>query len=111
MKFFGNPKDEKNKQIVLFVCMQNAGRSQIAEAFFRKYAPCNYEAISTGTEPAGNLNPLAVEAMNEVGLDISKQRPKIMTEDMIRQSSARISMPWLLLFLWRLLLRLCIPKD
>jgi arsenate reductase (thioredoxin) len=66
-KFFGSSKDEKNKKSVLFVCVQNAGRSQIAEAFFREYAPDNYEALSAGTEPAGNLNPLAIEAMKEVG--------------------------------------------
>ena len=81
MKFFGISKDET----VLFVCVQNAGRSQIAEAFFRKYAPNNYEALSAGTEPAGNLNPLAIEAMKEVGIDISRQRPKIITEDIIKQ--------------------------
>ena len=92
MKFFGSSKDEKSKKTVLFVCVQNAGRSQIAEAFFRKYAPNNYEALSAGTEPVGNLNPLAIEAMKEVGIDISKQRPKIITEDMIRQSTARINM-------------------
>lgn len=92
MKFFGKPKDEKNKKIVLFVCVQNAGRSQIAEAYFRKDAPDNYEAISAGTEPVGNLNPLAIEVMREVGIDISKQKPKIITEDMIRQSIARVNM-------------------
>ena len=92
LKFFGRSKDEKNKKTVLFVCVQNAGRSQIAEAFFRKYAPDNYEALSAGTEPAGNLNPLAIEAMKEVGVDISKQRPKIITEDMIRKSTARVNM-------------------
>jgi arsenate reductase len=59
LKFFGgSSKDEKNKKTVLFVCVQNAGRSQIAEAFFRKYATNNYEALSTGTEPVGNINPL-----------------------------------------------------
>ena len=92
MKFFGSSKDQKNKRTVLFVCVQNAGRSQIAEAFFRKYAPNNYEALSAGTEPGGNLNPLAIQAMKEVGIDISKQRPKIITEDMIKQSSVRINM-------------------
>ena len=92
LKFFGSSKDEKNKKSVLFVCVQNAGRSQIAEAFFRKYAPDNYEALSAGTVPAGNLNPLAIEAMKEVGVDISKQRPKIITEDMIRKSTARVNM-------------------
>jgi protein-tyrosine-phosphatase len=49
LKFFGSSKDEKNKKTVLFVCVQNAGRSQIDEAFFRKYAPNNYEALSAGT--------------------------------------------------------------
>lgn len=92
LKFFGSSKDKKNKKSVLFVCVQNAGRSQIAEAFFREYAPENYEALSAGIEPAGNLNPLAIEAMKEVGVDISKQRPKIITEDMIRKSTARVNM-------------------
>jgi arsenate reductase (thioredoxin) len=92
VKFFGgSSKDEKNKKTVLFVCVQNAGRSQIAEAFFRKYAPNNYEALSAGIEPVGNINPLAIEAMKEVGIDISKRRPKIITEDMIRQSTARVN--------------------
>ena len=92
MRFFGSSKEQNNKKTVLFVCVQNAARSQIAEAFFRKYAPINYDALSAGTEPVGNLNPLAIEAMKEVGIDISKQRPKIMTEDMIRQSTARVNM-------------------
>jgi arsenate reductase (thioredoxin) len=92
LKFFGSSKDKKNKKSVLFVCVQNAGRSQIAEAFFREYAPDNYEALSAGTEPAGNLNPLAIEAMKEIGVDISNHRPKIITEDMIKQSTARVNM-------------------
>jgi len=92
LRFFGSSKEQNNKKTVLFVCVQNAARSQIAEAFFRKYAPINYDALSAGTEPVGNLNPLAIEAMKEVGIDISKQRPKIMTEDMIRQSTARVNM-------------------
>jgi arsenate reductase (thioredoxin) len=92
LRFFGSSKDEKNKKSVLFVCVQNAGRSQIAEAFFREYAPDNYEALSAGTEPAGNLNPLAIEAMKEIGVDISNHRPKIITEDMIKQSTARVNM-------------------
>jgi arsenate reductase len=92
LRFFGTSKEQKNKKTVFFVCVQNAGRSQIAEAFFRKYAPINYEALSAGTEPVGNLNPLAIEAMKEVGIDITRQRPKIITEDMIRQSTARVNM-------------------
>jgi protein-tyrosine-phosphatase len=92
LKFFGGSKDEKNKKTVLFVCVQNAGRSQMAEGFFRKYAPRNYEPVSAGTTPASTVNPLAIEVMKEVAIDISKQRPKIITEDMIRQSAARINM-------------------
>jgi protein-tyrosine-phosphatase len=92
LKFFGGSKDEKNKKTVLFVCVQNAGRSQMAEGFFRKYAPRNYEPISAGTTPASTVNPLAIEVMKEVGIDISKERPKIITEDMIRQSTVRVNM-------------------
>ena len=93
MKFIGRSKDsDQTKQIVLFVCVENAGRSQMAEGFFRKYAPESYEPISAGTKPASNINPLAIEVMKEVGIDITKQRPKIITEDMIRQSSVRINM-------------------
>jgi arsenate reductase len=92
LRFFGSSKEQNNKKTVLFVCVQNAARSQIAEAFFRKYAPINYEALSAGTEPVGNLNLLAIEAMKEVGIDISNQRPKIITEDMVRQSTARVNM-------------------
>jgi arsenate reductase len=87
MKFFGKSKDSgQSKQIVLFVCVENA------EGFFRKYAPENHEPISAGTKPVSNTNPLAIEVMKEVDIDISKQRPKIITEDMIRQSSVRINM-------------------
>jgi protein-tyrosine-phosphatase len=92
LKFFGGSKDEKNKKTVLFVCVQNAGRSQMAEGFFRKYAPRNYEPVSAGTTPASTVNPLAIEVMKEVGIDISKERPKIITEDMIRQSTVRVNM-------------------
>ena len=93
MKFFGKLKDSgQSKQIVLFVCIENAGRSQMAEGFFRKYAPESYEPISAGTKPVSNINPLAIEVMKEVDIDITKQRPKIITEDMIRQSSVRINM-------------------
>jgi arsenate reductase len=92
LRFFGSSKEQNNKKTLLFVCVQNAARSQIAEAFFRKYAPISYEALSAGTEPVGNLNLLAIEAMKEVGIDISNQRPKIITEDMVRQSTDRINM-------------------
>ena len=93
MKFFDKSKSiDQSKQIVLFVCVENAGRSQMAEGFFRKYAPKGYELSSAGTKPVSDINPLAIEVMKEMGIDISKQRPKIITEDMIRQSSIRVNM-------------------
>jgi len=95
LKFFGRSKEnsgDKNKKAVLFVCLENAGRSQMAEGFFRRYAPKNHEPLSAGTSPTSVVNPLAMEVMREVGIDISKQRPKIITEDMIRQSTHRVNM-------------------
>lgn len=88
MKFF---KREPAKSI-LFVCVENAGRSQMAEGFFNKYAPKGYEAISAGTKPVSELNPIAVEVMREAGIDISNQKSKELTEDMIRNSSNIVNM-------------------
>ena len=64
----------------------------MAEGFFRKYSPDGYEPLSAGTIPANNINPVAIEVMREVGIDISKQRSKILTEDMIRKSTLRVNM-------------------
>lgn len=89
MKFFGKAKDEKK---ILFACLENAGRSQIAEGFFRKYAPKGWVPISAGTRPAPEINPLAVQAMKEVGIDISKQRPKELSEELIRAAFLKVSM-------------------
>lgn len=74
------------------MCVENAGRSQMAEGFFNKYAPPGYRAISAGTKPVAQINPIAAQAMIEVGLDISKQRSKIITDDMIRNSVKAINM-------------------
>lgn len=88
MKFF---KKEPEKAI-LFVCVENAGRSQMAEAFFRKYAPSLYKGISAGTKPVSQINPLAVEVMKEVGIDISNQKSKDITEDMMGNSAYIVNM-------------------
>ncbi len=77
---------------ILFVCVENAGRSQMAEGFFRKYAPKGFVAVSAGTRPAGEINPLAVQAMKEAGIDISRQKSKIITDDMIRGSAKAVNM-------------------
>jgi arsenate reductase (thioredoxin) len=88
MKFF---KRECAKSI-LFVCVENAGRSQMAEGFFNKYAPREYEAISAGTRPVSQINPVAIQVMGEVSIDISKQKSKEITDDMIRNSSKIVNM-------------------
>ena len=93
MKFsFGKRDHDKSAKTVLFVCVQNAGRSQMAEGFFRKYAPKDYETISAGTVPISQINPIAVEVMKEVGIDISNQKPKDLTEDMMRNSTTIVNM-------------------
>ncbi len=77
---------------ILFVCVENAGRSQIAEGFFRKYVTSNYQPVSAGTQPVSEINPLAIEVMKEVGIDISKQTPKMISEAMMNQSTKIVNM-------------------
>jgi protein-tyrosine-phosphatase len=79
-------KEENSDKIVLFECVENEGRSQMAEGFFRKYAPRGYVTLSAGTKPSGEINPLAIEVMKEVEIDISNQKSKEITEDMMRDS-------------------------
>jgi arsenate reductase (thioredoxin) len=64
----------------------------MAEGFFKKYAPKGYRAASAGTKPSGEINPLAVQAMKEVGIDVSAQKSKIITDDMIRNSVRAVNM-------------------
>ncbi len=82
----------KGVKTILFVCVENAGRSQMAEGFFSKYAPPGYKALSAGTKPAGKINPFAIQVMNEAGIDISKQKSKIVTDEMIRNSLKSVNM-------------------
>ena len=91
---FGNLKT-KEKEIgktVLFVCVHNAGRSQMAEGFFRKYAPKGYATLSAGTKPVPEINPLAIQVIKEVGIDISNHRSKDLTEDMLRNATTVVNM-------------------
>lgn len=96
MKFFGkfkkNDTTEKNYKTVLFVCVENAGRSQMAEGFFKKYTTYGYNAKSAGTKPVSQINPIVVEAMKEVGIDISDQKSKELDEDLIRSSDPIVNM-------------------
>ena len=77
---------------ILFVCVENAGRSQMAEGFFRKISPAEYQPISAGTNPTDIINPLAIEIMKEIGIDITKQKPKVLSDDMIRNSVKIVNM-------------------
>lgn len=72
--------------------MENAGRSQMAEGFFRKYAPKGWIPLSAGTNPSFEINPLVVEVMREVGVDISNQMPKILSVDLACSSSLNVGM-------------------
>ena len=93
MKFsFGVKSKFKTKKTILFVCVENAGRSQMAEGFFKKYAPEGFVPASAGTKPISQINPLAIQVMNEIGIDISKQKPKDLSEDMMRNSDEIINM-------------------
>jgi protein-tyrosine-phosphatase len=93
MKFsFGSKSKTRQKKTILFVCVENSGRSQMAEGFFRKYAPEGYEPMSAGTKPTFQINPIAVQAMDEVGVDIKQQKPKEITEDMMRNSTKIVNM-------------------
>jgi len=77
---------------VLFVCVHNAGRSQMAEAFFNQLAKGKARAVSAGTAPADAVGPTVVEVMQEVGIDISGNKPKLLTADMVQQADMLVTM-------------------
>ena len=77
---------------ILFVCVHNSGRSQMAEAFFNHYAKGKAQAFSAGTHYASHINPTVIEAMREVGIDINNKRPKMMTLEMLGAADKVISM-------------------
>ena len=81
--------DTKN---ILFVCVENTGRSQIADAFFRKYAQPKFNVFSAGTTPSTQLNPLVVKVMKEIGIDLDEQQPKLLSNKMIENSFKTINM-------------------
>jgi len=77
---------------ILFVCVHNADRSQMAEAFFNHYAEGKAQAFSAGTHYASHIDPTVVEAMAERGIDISSKRPKMLTLEMLGVADKVISM-------------------
>lgn len=77
---------------VLFVCVHNSGRSQMAEAFANRLGEGVMTAESAGTQPAVELNPTVVQAMEEIGYDMSAHDPKLMTEEMVHAADRVITM-------------------
>ena len=82
----------EQKPTVLFVCVHNAGRSQMAAGWLRELAGDRVEVRSAGSMPAEMINPVAVEAMREVGIDITAEQPKILTTEAVQASDAVITM-------------------
>ena len=77
---------------VLFVCVENAGRSQMAESFFKKFTKDRFNVISAGTVPSKNLNPIVVQVMKEIGIDMTSQSPKTISNSMIDNSFKTVNM-------------------
>jgi len=77
---------------VLFVCVHNAGRSQMAAALLHKRADGRIQVRSAGSDPAERINPAAVEAMEEIGVDLSEEFPKPLTDELVRAADVVITM-------------------
>ena len=80
------------KPSVLFVCVHNAGRSQMAAGYLRHLAGDRIEVRSAGSMPADQINPIAVEAMREEGIDITAEQPKVLTPEAVQASDVVITM-------------------
>ena len=77
---------------VLFVCLHNAGRSQMSEALFTRAGGARHEAISAGTTPADRVHPEVVTAMGELGIDLSGRRPRLLTRELAEQADVVVTM-------------------
>ncbi|GGE78955.1 MULTISPECIES: arsenate reductase ArsC [Micrococcales] len=86
------PNTTTTKPSVLFVCVHNAGRSQMAAGYLTELSGGRIEVRSAGSEPADQINPVAVEAMAEDGIDITSASPKILTTDAVKASDVVITM-------------------
>jgi arsenate reductase len=85
-------KPGTKRPAVLFVCVHNAGRSQMAAGFLRQYAGDRIEALSAGSQPAEQVNPAAVQAMAEKGIDLSHAVPKLLSDTAVREADVVITM-------------------
>jgi protein-tyrosine-phosphatase len=77
---------------ILFVCVHNAGRSQMAAGFLRKLGGDRVSVRTAGSEPADEINPVAVDAMREVGVDLSEELPKALRDEYVREAEVVITM-------------------
>lgn len=77
---------------VLFVCRQNAGRSQMSQALFEKAAGGRHRAVSAGTTPAEHVHPEVIEVMNELGINLADRTPQLLTRDLAEQADLVITM-------------------
>lgn len=82
----------EKKATVLFVCVHNAGRSQMAAGYLQHLAGDRVQVLSAGTEPKDRVNPSAIEAMNEEGIDIAGNSPKVLTTEAVQYSDYVITM-------------------
>ena len=81
-----------DKPRVLFVCVHNAGRSQMAAGYLRHMAGDRVEVLSAGSQPRDEVNPVAVEAMREEGIDIADAQPKVLTDEAVLTSDVVVTM-------------------
>jgi protein-tyrosine-phosphatase len=91
-RHYESEKIMSDKKTIMFVCVHNAGRSQMAAGFMRELGGERVEVLSAGSAPKDSINPVAVDAMAELGIDISNQRPKILTPESVQQSDVVITM-------------------
>jgi arsenate reductase len=84
--------DEKKQPTVLFVCVHNAGRSQMAAGFMTSLSGGKVRVLSAGSAPKETINPIAIEAMTELGIDIAHEVPKILTTESVQESDVVITM-------------------
>jgi arsenate reductase (thioredoxin) len=80
------------RPVVLFVCVHNAGRSQMAAGYLRRLAGDRVDVLSAGSKPADQVNPVAVEAMAEVGIDVASEEPKLLQDSAVREADVVITM-------------------
>jgi arsenate reductase len=83
---------DENVRRFLFVCVENAGRSQMAEAFAKHYGRGKIEAASAGTMPSKEVNPVVIQIMQEIGIDLSKNHPKLLNTQMVQDADVIIVM-------------------